>query len=213
LPASNFDSFDIQVIDPQVLMFQTGYLTVKKIEKNPFANTMLYTLSVPNEEVSQALTTHLLAGYIDAPVSEVSAIQFRMMEQLVAGDSLPFERSLQTLFAHIPYQLWGTDEKYYHSVLLLWLNMLGFKVDAEVSTDKGRIDAVWTWHERVVIAEIKYAAAGDTAKLLDEAVAQIHDRRYYERYAGENKRIALLGVAFAGKEIACRMEEFKSLNF
>ncbi|GHT03923.1 hypothetical protein AGMMS49525_09720 [Bacteroidia bacterium] len=74
-------------------------------------------------------------------------------------------------------------------------------------TDKGRIDAVWTWQERVVIAEVKYAAKGAPNKLLDEALAQIHKCHYSERYAGENKRIALLGVAFAGKEIACRMEE------
>ncbi|GHT55866.1 hypothetical protein AGMMS49982_22230 [Bacteroidia bacterium] len=113
--------------------------------------------------------------------------------------------------------MWGNDEKYYHSMLLLWLNALGFKPDAEMCTDKGRIDAVWTWQERVVIAEVKYAAsdggkdatsnAATTAQLLDTALAQIREVRYYERYAGENKRIALLGVAFVGKEIVCRMEE------
>jgi hypothetical protein len=100
--------------------------------------------------------------------------------------------------------------------------MLGFKPDAEVNTDKGRIDAVWTWQERVVIAEVKYAAndgrdaachaSTTTDALLDEALAQIHERRYYERYAGENKRIALLGVAFVGKEIVCRMEELSPKN-
>ncbi|WP_056928545.1 ATP-binding protein, partial [Candidatus Symbiothrix dinenymphae] len=209
LPAAHFDSFDIKAIDPQVLLFQTGYLTIKKIEKSQFSSTMLYTLGVPNEEVNQALTIHLLASYVAAPLSVVSSMQEQMMQQLLDGDPQAFERNLQAMFARIPNQLWGRDEKYYHSMLLLWLNMLGFKVDAEVNTDKGRIDAVWTWQERVVVAEIKYANARTTTTdaLLDEALAQIHARRYYERYAGENKRIALLGVAFAGKEIACRMEE------
>jgi hypothetical protein len=77
-----------------------------------------------------------------------------------------------------------------------------------VSTDKGRIDAVWTWNERVVITEIKYTDAGDTEPLLEEAMAQIYNRRYDERYIGANKKIALLAITFAGKEIACRMEEF-----
>ncbi|GHT21786.1 ATPase AAA [Bacteroidia bacterium] len=207
MQAADFDSFDIQAINPQTLMFQTGYLTIKKKERDPFGDTMLYTLGVPNEEVNKALTTHLLASYAATSLPEVNRGCRQMMEQLLNGDALPFERSMQAMFARIPNQLHIPREAYYHSLILLWLNMLGFKVDAEVNTDKGRIDAVWTWQERVVIAEVKYAAKGAPNKLLDEALAQIHKCRYSERYAGENKRIALLGVAFAGKEIACRMEE------
>ncbi|MDR1556010.1 MAG: PD-(D/E)XK nuclease domain-containing protein, partial [Tannerellaceae bacterium] len=86
-----------------------------------------------------------------------------------------------------------------------WLNLLGFEAEGEVSTDKGRIDAVWTWEERVVIAEIKYAAEGATGLLLEEAFTQMRERRYAERYAGSSSRVSLLAIAFAGKEIACRM--------
>ncbi len=201
-----FDSFDIKAIQPPILMFQTGYLTVKKIEKDAFGE-FVYILGVPNEEVKRALTTQMFAAHAAIDFSDMAMTRSDMKEQLLKGDSQLFERNVQAIFARIPYQLWGSDEKYYHSLLLLWLNMLGFKVDAEMCTDKGRIDAVWTWQERVVIAEIKYAAEGATDKLIDEALAQIRKVRYYERYAGENKCIALLAVAFAGKEIACKMEE------
>jgi len=61
----------------------------------------------------------------------------------------------------------------------------------------------------VVIAEIKYANRGACEKLLNDALAQIKKNCYHERYAGSNRRIAFLAVAFAGKKIACRMEEFK----
>jgi hypothetical protein len=91
--------------------------------------------------------------------------------------------------------------------LLLWLNLLGFEVQAEVSTDKGRIDAVWTWEERVVIAEVKFSVDGETGPLLDAAMAQIRESRYYERYAGAKRRVALLAVGFAGNNSACRMAE------
>ncbi|GHU71550.1 ATPase AAA [Bacteroidia bacterium] len=212
LEADNFDSFDIQAIVPEVLMFQTGYLTVKKKEKNPFSDTMLYTLGVPNEEVNRALTAHLLASYAGISSVDVGQGRTQMMQQLLDGNSQAFERSLQALFAHIPYELHIPKEAYYHSLLLLWLNLLGFKVDAEVNTDKGRIDAVWTWAERVVIAEVKYAETGDTGQLLEVALLQIHEKKYAERYAGNSKRIALLGVAFVGKEVACRMEELSILE-
>jgi hypothetical protein len=95
--------------------------------------------------------------------------------------------------------------------MLLWLNLLGFKVEAEVPTDKGRIDAVWTWGERVVIAEVKYSAEEKSDTLIEKAFAQIRDRRYHERYAGENKRITLLAVAFAGKDITCRMKSLSKM--
>jgi hypothetical protein len=114
---------------------------------------------------------------------------------------------MQELFAGIPNQLHIPREAYYHSLLLLWLNMLGFKVDGEVSTDKGRIDAVWTWEERVVIAEVKYAMKGKVEPLLKAAMAQILKQRYYERYNGAHHRIALLAIGFAGKDIACRIRE------
>jgi hypothetical protein len=86
--------------------------------------------------------------------------------------------------------------------------MLGFDVLGEVSTSIGRIDAVWKWKERVVIAEIKHAEKGTLEALLQEAFDQIHDRRYYEGFTGNNRRIALLAIAIAGREIDCRMEEF-----
>jgi len=103
-------------------------------------------------------------------------------------------------------------DAYYHSLLLLCLNMLGFKVLGEVSTNIGRIDAVWTWDERIVIAEVKHAEKGSLESLLKEAFEQIHERRYYEGFAGNNRRIALLAIAVAGREVECRMEELGFLN-
>jgi hypothetical protein len=39
--------------------------------------------------------------------------------------------------------------------------------------------------------------------LLGEALKQIHDRRYYNKYTG---KVLLLGIAFSGKQPGCRME-------
>jgi hypothetical protein len=53
--------------------------------------------------------------------------------------------------------------------------MLGFHVDAEISTTKGRIDAVWTWEDRTVIAEVKYASKGALKTLFDTALTQFRE--------------------------------------
>ncbi|MDR2813814.1 MAG: ATP-binding protein, partial [Prevotellaceae bacterium] len=205
--SSSFDSFEYRTLDTKLLLFQTGYLTVKKKEKSIFDNTILYTLGFPNEEVRRALTAHLVGSYAACSTSDTFSLREQMLQQLFEGNSPALERNMQEMFARIPYQLHVPREAYYHSLLLLWLNLLGFKVDAEVSTDKGRMDAVWTWGDRVVIAEVKYSAGKKTEPLMEKAFAQIFSRRYHERFAGENKRISLLAVVFTGKKIACSMKE------
>ena len=126
------------------------------------------------------------------------------------GDGAAFEQSAKELFAGIPYQLHIPREAYYHSLLLLWLNLLGFEVQGEVSTNKGRIDAVWTWKNQAVIAEVKFANEGDSALLLQDAFKQIYESKYYERYTGSNRKITFLAIGFAGKAIACKMEAYFS---
>ncbi len=208
--ASGFDSFEPEAIDTKQLLFQTGYLTVKSIAKSRFSAAMMYTLGVPNEEVRRSLMTYLVGSYANYPASDTAPMRDRMLQQLLDGDASAFERSMQEMFARIPYQLHIPREAYYHSLLLLWCNLLGLEVQAEVSTDKGRIDAVWTWEERVVIAELKYSESETADILLDKALTQIKATRYHERYAGAGRRIAFLAIAFAGKEIACRMEEISN---
>jgi hypothetical protein len=207
MQAQGFDSFDHRSLDTKLLLFQTGYLTVKNVVENRFDEQQTYILGIPNKEVRMAMMEHLVSAFASYPVSDTAPMRDQMLQQLFDGDLPAFERSMQEMFARIPYQLHIPLEAYYHSLLLLWLNLLGFDVQAEVSTDKGRIDAVWTWDERVVIAEIKYAGDGSTGSLLKEAFTQIRERRYHEAYNGGNRRIALLAIAFAGKEIACRMTE------
>ena len=210
IQASGFDSFDPEKIDTKLLLFQTGYLTVKRVVKKGLGKKNVYTLGIPNEEVRESLMTYLVADYAAYPVSDTAPMRDRMLERLLDGDAVSFERAVQEMFARIPYQLHIPREAYYHSMLLLWLNLLGFEVISELPTDKGRIDAVWTWEDRVVIAEIKYSGKGSCESLLNAALAQIKKNCYYERYAGDNRRIAFLAVAFAGKKIACRIEEYKN---
>jgi hypothetical protein len=38
---------------------------------------------------------------------------------------------------------------------------------------------------------------------------QIHDKKYYEKYLGNGKKIVLLGLAFSGKDVGCKMEALR----
>jgi hypothetical protein len=199
---SAFDSYDSANIGEMSLLFQTGYLTIKQRTLN---NGMAkYTLDLPNSEVRNAFMKHLLSAYITYPVEQIEPVIFNIQRQVRNGNTADLEQNLRLLFAHIPYKLHVKNEAYYHSMFLLLLKMLGFNIQGEIQTNIGRIDAVWQQPGLTVVAEVKYHTEKNIDTLLDEAMAQIHDRRYYEMYL--DRKVTLMGVAFTGKEVKCRLE-------
>ncbi|MDR0713374.1 MAG: ATP-binding protein [Bacteroidales bacterium] len=200
-----FSSYDPERLETVPLLFQTGYLTIKEITWDD-DNSRIYRLEPPNAEVRRAFTDHLFKAYTELPMEEMSRLYDDMRRQIKTCDNTGLERSLRAMIARVPYQLHIEEEKYYHSLLLVWLYFLGFKVQGEIATNIGRIDAVWELPGVTVVAEVKYSADRPLDKLLDEATAQIHDRKYYEPYLADGKQIILISIAFSGKEIGCRME-------
>jgi hypothetical protein len=199
---STFDGYDPADIGEISLLFQTGYLTIKAMERT--ARSPQYTLGIPNEEVKESFLIYLLNAYSAYPVETLEPLIIEMQQQISAGDVSGLERNLRMLFAYIPYELHVKNEAYYNSLLLLWLKLLGFDVHGQVQTNIGRIDAVWHQPGLTVVAEIKYHADKNIDSLLDEAMTQICDRRYYEMYL--DRKVTLMAVAFTGKEVKCRME-------
>jgi hypothetical protein len=203
--SSIFDSYDPLNINEIPLLFQTGYLTVKK--KELIEGRPQYTLGIPNSEVKESLLKYLLSAYSNYPVGQEHALKQRMQQQLLANDATGLERSIREMLAYIPYPLHIGREAYYHSLLLLWLKLLGFDITGEITTNIGRIDAVWKFSGHTIIAEIKYQPQEEKiAVLLNNAIKQIREKRYAERF-DDGQKVSLLAVVFAGKEIGCRIAE------
>lgn len=193
-----FESYDIENMELNSLMFQTGYLTVKRIYRE--YDETIYTLSYPNREVKDALINHVIAKYLAEPVSTVKPKYLELMRALDKGDIGGFMDMLRSIFASIPYTLHLEKEAYYHSLFYMMLSLMGCRIDVEILTDKGRIDGVLIFNDKIYIIEFKLGKA-------EEALKQIKERRYYERYLREGKEIILLGVGgFLEKDIHCLME-------
>jgi hypothetical protein len=201
--SSAFSNFDIENLDLIPALMQTGYLTVKTIRTTP-GELAEYTLGIPNREVNDSLLSHLVSSYTSYPSYQALVLSATMQRQIRNGDAEGLAESLRILLAKIPYTLHIQSEAYYHSMLLLWMKLLGFDIHGEVTTNIGRIDAVWHQPGLTVVAEIKYHADKSIDSLLDDAMSQIRDRRYYEAYL--DRKIILMAVAFAGKDTGCRME-------
>jgi Holliday junction resolvase-like predicted endonuclease len=83
---------------------------------------------------------------------------------------------------------------------------VGYEVEGEVNTDKGRIDVVLKKGKEVVVVEIKYGKGIKIEQLLKEGMGQIKKKKYYEKYGGSE--VSLLAVAFGeDKEIGCKFED------
>ncbi|MDR0705913.1 MAG: ATP-binding protein [Planctomycetaceae bacterium] len=201
---SVFSSYDPEHLETLPLLFQTGYLTIKSITREN--NKPIYQLEPPNFEVRDAFIDHLFKSYTELPMEEMTRLHNEMSRHIRNGDSEGLERNLKAMIARVPYQLHIEAEKYYHSLLLVWLHFLGFEPQGEILTNIGRMDAVWKLPDVTVVAEVKFSVDVNLDKLLDDASKQIHDRKYYEAYLTGTKKVILLSVAFSGKEIGCKME-------
>ena len=194
-----FSSFELERIQPLALLFQTGYVTIKAVDKN-----RIYTLSYPNYEVKDSLLQYLLAEYSHQYPSDTSLLAFQMKQALEQGDITEFAVTLNSLFASIPYQIFIADkEAYYHSITFLALSLVGSFVQVEVSQAKGRPDAVVHTEQTIYVLEFKLDKSAEVA------LEQIREKGYAQSYLALGRTVKAVGLNFSSQDKALNqwMEE------
>ncbi|MEZ4710186.1 MAG: PD-(D/E)XK nuclease domain-containing protein [Caldilineaceae bacterium] len=144
-----FNTYDIETLSIIPLLFQTGYLTIKDYEPT----RRLYTLAYPNSEVEDAFLTYLLGEFSERDRGLNEAQLWRLIDALEAHDLEQFFILLQVFFANVPYQIHLKYEKYYQTIFYLIFKLIGLRIDAEVETNAGRIDAVVEVADRIYLFE------------------------------------------------------------
>jgi len=189
LPA--LGNFDITHLTPIAILFQTGYLTLKE---HIVANA--YRLDYPNKEVENSMVQLLLDEYARKDTDQTTNLLLQLKENFENNDLESVFIDLNALFSDIPYQIFDAKkEKYYHSIVFLTFKMLGYYAISEVSTSRGRIDAVVETESTIYILEFK---VNNTAQ---NALEQIKEKKYADKYLNQNKKITLIGISFEGKGI------------
>ncbi len=191
----SFSSYDIEKLTVLPLLFQTGYLTIKEYDPE----SRLYRLYYPNTEVEEAFLTYLMNEFGELERGMPDAYLWQLAETLVAQDFDTFFAILRALLANIPYEIQIEREKYYQSMFYLIFKLIGLQIDAEVKTNRGRIDAVIEMDEAVFIFEFKLDGSAEAA------LAQIRERGYAEKYGlgkldGLRDAVYLVGVSFSTQE-------------
>jgi len=175
------------------LLFQTGYLTIKSFRQ--LGDKRRYTLGFPNKEVRNAFHTSLVNVYVGGESIELGNAQDACAEALIAHDLEAFREALLVFFANIPYNL--TDrggEQIFQAILYTILRFIGVCVETEVVTNKGRIDATVVTDHEIYVIEIKldHTAA--------EAIDQIKNNGYADKFRLDPRRITLIGMGFSAQQ-------------
>lgn len=198
--AELLSTFDVDTIPTTALMFQAGYLTIEKEEL--VGGNYYYTLRFPNREVEQSLYGSLLRVWAADETAQASNKQ-TLYSLLAANDLAALKNLFQAFFAgspdrSIPHQWFDNNsiakyEGYYASVFYAYFIAAGLNVQVEDATNFGRIDMTVRLPGGIYLFEFKVVETRPNGN----ALQQIKDKRYADKYRAQGVPIYMIGVEFA----------------
>ena len=188
-------SFDVDYIEPEPLLFQTGYLTIKKVKH--IGPRTFYQLSYPNLEVKMSFADHLLNWYTQVPTEKERIIN-RLIHYLAEGNTEGMREVFYSFFASIPHDWYRKSEiqnyeGFYASVFYAYFAALGVDIFVEEATSHGRLDMAVIFDDRCYLFEFKVVELEPEGKALE----QLKAKKYHEKYATKCPKIYLIGVEFS----------------
>ena len=193
------DSFEPERMHLAVMLFQTGYLTIKERIEDPIEG-MRYRLGFPNLEVRSSFSRLALDTALDEP-ERTADTRNRLRDVLNAGDSAALRNLFTAFFESVPNDNYRNNtiaryEGFYATVVYAYFASLGLTVIPEDVTNRGRIDLTVIGPKGIWIFEFKVQGvdkSGDAAPL-----AQILQKGYASKYQGrtgtDGKPLPLLQI-------------------
>ncbi len=186
LSCAAMDIYDVDKMDLKVLLFQTGYLTIKPGSKT----NRLLAAGIPNEEVRLSLFEQF-AQLVTNYSYEEAPHTVELLKGALYQHNIPaFIETLTSFLADIPYLLHVKNERYYQTIFYILCKLSRASVVVEDQTNLGRIDAVITTPQRIYIFEFKVNQSPTVA------LEQIKQRKYFEKFLNMKKAISLIGINF-----------------
>ena len=198
IDSDSMQNFRYGGTDSIPLLFQSGYLTIKK--HLPRLNHFI--LGFPNEEVRQGFLKNLLPYYTAVDDSLISKSIGNINRALLSGDISTVIEWVKKVLAGIYYGNIPSGEEgqnlreyYYQSVLYALFYVLEMQVQTEVICATGRVDMVITTRKRVYLFEFKVMTAGTP----QDAIAQLKESGYLAKFSKTKRSIHLVGISFDEK--------------
>ena len=189
IPVNDFlNPTSLTTINQNVLMCQTGYLTLRSALTS---GDLTVDLGIPNGEIYKALNRLLAINFYK---EGIYALAKGVRDLLDAGDIEDIIDRFNSVtnsvsYDHFPINSEATVQNY----LYLFLIGAGIETTTESHSSKGRADLIIETKNRRLVFELKYAEDENVAKTkLSEAVEQIKARDYGNT---EPKKAELLRIA------------------
>ena len=198
IDSDSMQNFRYGGTDSIPLLFQSGYLTIKK----HLPQLGHFILGFPNEEVRQGFLKNLLPYYTAVDDSLISKSIGNVNRALLSGDISTVIEWVKKVLAGIYYGNIPSGEEgqnlreyYYQSVLYALFYVLEMQVQTEVICATGRIDMVITTRKRVYLFEFKVMTSGTP----QDAIAQLKESGYLAKFSKTKRSIHLVGISFDEK--------------
>ena len=190
---SQFVDYKADVEKPLPMIYQSGYLTIKK--HNRRVNT--YLLDFPNNEVKNGFVSIIASNYFryDNPKGWIS----QLVEAFDNADLEQVRKLFTAFLADIPYSVRRKSderdcERDFQYTFYLILKMLScYFVYIEKQQSEGRVDCVIESPTDVFIFEFKLDGTAD------EALKQIDDKGYARSYEADTRTIHRIGASFSSQ--------------
>lgn len=184
---ADLEGLDIEMLSPQALLYQTGYLTIKDY----YQEDGLYRLRLPNLEVKQGFFEYLIPWYTSIPKDESRVFTTLIRKELEKGDIDAVMKRLQSLFAGFGHDLKFDEERNVQNAMLLIFSLVGLHADAEVRNSDGRIDILVRTQDYLYIMELKYD------KSAREALQQIERKEYALPWSVDSRKVIEVGINYS----------------
>ena len=190
-------------------LFMTGYLTQKGE-----ADGDRYELVIPNHEIRNIITTHILTLFEDE-VQKDGVLLDHFCRALSAGNAKEVERLFtdymkKTISVRDTFMRKNIKENFYLGILL---GILGFKGGWTVKSNKEAGDGFSDIMIRIddsdvgIILEVKYAEEGQMEKECRKALDQIREKNYAENMRLDGVRTILKYGITCNKKKCCVLLE------
>jgi hypothetical protein len=177
------ETFDIENIDIEPMLFQTGYLTIKDFDGT------LFSLSYPNEEVKKSFNEILLKNISEKSGTVKFAQKLGLAFKKEEYEDVKFY--INAIFNEIPYSHFkNADENYFHTIIYMALSLIGFNTKSELLNSRGRLDLALIFPDKVYVIEFKCNT------FASDAISQIKEKSYDKKWKNQNIRTILCGVSF-----------------
>ena len=189
IPVNDFlNPTALTTINQNVLMCQTGYLTLRSALKS---GDLTVDLGIPNGEIYKALNRLLAINFYK---EGIYALAKGVRDLLDAGEIEDIIDRFNSVINSVSYDHFPINsESVVQNYLYLFLIGAGIETTTESHSSKGRADLIIETKNRRLVFELKYAQNETEAKTkLSEAVEQIKARDYGNT---EPKKAEILRIA------------------